>query len=168
MKSCLALFPGEPSRPSSTPRRRPALTFTWLGALLCTLLACAAQAAPTCYRYGGAWENNIPNKLYLYFPTAADASFPNYPQSCGTPVSPAQPFNVSDLDSGIGTTGQLRDGVFDVVTDAYCELNVQVRQSTSNPDAFFIPDPRRNVVAVGSDSGGCFGVAQNYQPDRPG
>jgi len=162
MKSCLALFSGERSRLSSAPRRRPALTLAWLGALVCTLLACAAQAAPTCYRYGGAWENNIPNKLYLYFPTAADASFPNYPQSCGTPVSPAQPFNVSDLDSGIGTTGQLRNGVFDVVTDAYCEFNVQVRQSTANPDAFFIPDPRRNVVAVGSDSGGCFGVAQNY------
>src|SRR3954452_22623207 len=65
MKSCLALFSGEPSRLSSVPARRRALTLTWLGALVCMLLACAAQAAPTCYRYGGAWENNIPNKLYL-------------------------------------------------------------------------------------------------------
>jgi hypothetical protein len=171
MKSCLAWFPGEPNRSSSfvmpssrTDRQQPryAIALAWLGAMLLAALACTAQAAPSCYRYGGAWENNIPNKLYLYFPTAADATFPNYPQTCGTPVSPAQPFNVSDLDSGIGTTAQLRDGVFDVVTDAYCEFNVQVKQSTTNPDSFGSPDPRRNVVAVGSDSGGCFGVAQNY------
>ena len=129
--------------------------------MLLVAFAATAQAAPNCYRYGGAWENNIPNKLYLYFPTAADATFPNYPQTCGTPVSPAQPFNVSDLDPGIGTTAQLRNGVFDVVTDAYCEFNVQVKQSITNPDSFGSPDPRRNVVAVGSDSGGCFGVAQN-------
>jgi hypothetical protein len=136
--------------------------FAWLTGLLLALAAGLAQAAPNCYRYGGSWENNIPNKLYLYFPTASDATFPNYAQSCGTPVSPARPFNVTDLDSSIGTTAQLRDGVFDVVTDAYCEFNVQVRQSTTNPDSFGSPDPRRNIVAVGSDSGGCFGVAENY------
>lgn len=174
MKSCLALFSGEPNRLSSfmgsSPRAGQARwwhalhrqTLVWMGSMLLVALASTAQAAPNCYRYGGAWENSIPNKLYLYFPTAADATFPNYPQSCGTPVSPAQPFNVSDLDPGIGTTAQLRNGVFDVVTDAYCEFNVQVKQTTSNPDSFFSPDPRRNVVAVGSDSGGCFGVAQSY------
>jgi len=169
MKSCLALLSGEPNRLSCSTRsdqsrRWHALqrqTLLWLGSMLLMALAVTAQAAPNCYRYGGAWENNIPNKLYLYFPTAADATFPNYPQTCGTPVSPAQPFNVSDLDPGIGTTAQLRNGVFDVVTDAYCEFNVQVKQSTTNPDSFGSPDPRRNVVAVGSDSGGCFGVAQN-------
>ena len=139
--------------------RRLAVVLASLG---CLLLSFSAQATPQCYRYGGAWENNIPNKLYLYFPTAADASFPNYPQSCGTPVSPAQPFNVNDLDSSIGTTGQLRDRIFDVVYDDYCEMNVQVRQSTTNPDGFGTLDPRRNIVAVGSDSGGCYGVAQNY------
>src|SRR5690242_1523998 len=169
MKSCLALLSGEPNRLSCSTRsdqsrRWHALqrqTLLWLGSMLLMALAVTAQAAPNCYRYGGAWENNIPNKLYLYFPTASDATFPNYPQSCGTPVSPAARFDVSDLDSGIGTTGQLRNAVFDVVTDAYCEFNVQVRQSTTNPDSFGSPDPRRNVVAVGSDSGGCFGVAEN-------
>jgi hypothetical protein len=130
-----------------------------LVALLAT--ATAANAAPSCYRYGGAWENNIPNKLYLYFPTAADATFPNYPQSCGTPVSPAQPFDATAFNPAFSTP-VLRDRVFDVVTDDYCELNVQVRQSTTNPDSFGSPDPRRNIVAVGSDPGGCFGVAQNY------
>jgi len=167
MKSCLAWFAGEHIALRSS-RALPAHAarmhrqmLLWLGSLLFAAAACSAQAAPNCYRYGGAWENNIPNKLYVYFPTAADATFPNYPQSCGTPVSPAQPFNVSDLDPSIGTTAQLRNGIFDVVTDAYCELNVQVKQSTTNPDSFGSPDPRRNIVAVGSDSGGCFGVAQN-------
>src|SRR5262245_45401799 len=136
MKSCLAWLSGEFNRLSWSMRSSPCAartrwwhalrrqTMVWLGSMLLMALAATAAAAPNCYRYGGAWENNIPNKLYLYFPTAADATFPNYPQGCGTPVSPAQPFNVSDLDPGIGTTAQLRNGVFDMVTDAYCEINV--------------------------------------------
>lgn len=127
----------------------------WL-AMVLLLMAGAADAAPACYRYGGAWENNIPSKLYLYFPTADDATFPNYAAS----VSPARRFDVADLDSSIGTTAQLRDRVFDTVVDAYCEINVQVRQSTTNPDALLAPPGRRNIVAIGSDAGPAFGRAE--------
>lgn len=124
-------------------------------------LACvSALAAPTCYRYGGAWENSIRNKLILYFPTADDATFPNYPQGCGTPVSPARTFNATTFNAAFSTP-VLRDRIFDVVTDDYCEFNVQVQQTTTNPDSLGSPPPRRNIVAVGSDSGGCFGVAQD-------
>lgn len=141
--------------PEPLSTRSPTVAPLWFAAIL-LFIAGAAQAAPTCYRYGGAWENNIPNKLYLYFPTADDPTFPAYAPS----VSPAREFDVADLDAGIGTTAQLRDRVFDTVVDAYCEMNVQVRQSTTNPDALAAPPARRNIVAVGSDDGPAFGRAE--------
>jgi hypothetical protein len=100
--------------------------------------------------------------LFLYFPTADDPTFPNYLP--GTGVSPAKAFNVADLDPSIGTTSQLRNRIFDVVADDYCEFNIQVQQTTTNPDALPAPPARRNVVAVGSDVdviGGAWGLAQD-------
>src|SRR5579872_3480738 len=58
------------------------------------------------------------HKLFLYFPLVDDPTFPNY----GAGVSPAKTFDVADLDPGIGTTSQLRNPIFDVVTDDYCEF----------------------------------------------
>ena len=87
------------------------------------------------------------HKLFLYFPTASDSTFPNY----GPGVSPAKPFDVADLDPSIGTTAALRDRIFDVVTDDYCEFNVQVQQTTTNPERCSSPPARRMTVAVGSD-----------------
>src|SRR3954454_24876592 len=70
MKSCLALLSGEPNRlPCSTrsssridqSRRWHTLhrqILAWLGSMLLAAFAATAQAAPNCYRYGGAWENN--------------------------------------------------------------------------------------------------------------
>jgi hypothetical protein len=50
---------------------------------------------------------------------------------------------VADLDPGIGSTNQLRNRIFDVVTDDYCEFNVEVLQTTTNPEALPSPPARR-------------------------
>jgi hypothetical protein len=96
------------------------------------------------------------HKLFLYFPTVSDATFPNYSPG----VSPAKPFDVADLDPGIGSTNKLRNRIFDVVTDDYCEFNVEVQQTTTNPDTLISPPARRTTVAIGSDNNAAWGVAQ--------
>ncbi|NJO14196.1 MAG: hypothetical protein HC877_00125 [Thioploca sp.] len=100
------------------------------------------------------------NALYLYFPTVADMSFPEYGSG---DTSPAEPFNVSDLDAGIGSTAQLRQEIFEGVIDDYCEFNVEVKNTTSTPSP---SETRWQIVAIGSDSeslggGALFGEAQN-------
>ncbi|MCP4581778.1 MAG: hypothetical protein GY839_09170 [candidate division Zixibacteria bacterium] len=100
------------------------------------------------------------NKLYLYFPTAVDNTFPEYHSSLQT--SPLNPFDVSDLDATIGTTAQLRDIIFDIVTDDYCEFNVEVIMTTASPTT---SGSRWQIVGVGSDdevigTSIFFGVAQ--------
>jgi hypothetical protein len=100
--------------------------------------------------------------LFLYFPTADDPTFTNYDPTAG--VSPAKAFDAADLDPNIGTTKALRNRIFDVVADDYCEFNVQVQQSTTNPETLPSPPARRNTVAIGSDVdniGGGWGLAQN-------
>ncbi|MGI2261408.1 hypothetical protein [Shewanella sp. GXUN23E] len=98
------------------------------------------------------------SNLYLYYPLVVDNTFPNYQPGYG--VTPAQPFDVTDLDASIGTTAQLRDAVTQVVVNDYCEFSVDVRPVTSLPA---MPEPRWQVVAVGSDissySSGLFGIA---------
>jgi hypothetical protein len=131
------------------------------------LLMSAAQLAwaqATCPLSYGSADNAKPNKLFVYFPTADDATWPNcnvYPAgptrtACQnyaalTNVSPARAFNITDLDPGVGTTAQLRDAIRDVVIDDYCEFNVQVLETTTNPATLAMPPARRAVVAVGSD-----------------
>jgi len=132
-------------------------------AMLTAALALAAKtslAAPECYPLFGTTK---PNKLYLYFPTVADATYPEFGTPIGVPAtSPAHAFDISDLTSYGGTTSQLRDGIYDVVADTYCEFNVEVIKTTSAPAAIF---PRRNTVAITTDDGtaanGLFGLAQN-------
>jgi len=99
------------------------------------------------------------NYLYLYFPTSSDNTFPEY----GTgDTSPLAAFDVSDLDSGIGTTAALRQRIFEIVTDSYCEFNIRVESSTSKPSP---TASRWQIVGMGSDSeslwgGALFGEAQ--------
>ncbi|OLS16565.1 MAG: hypothetical protein HeimC3_53110 [Candidatus Heimdallarchaeota archaeon LC_3] len=99
--------------------------------------------------------------LYLYFPTASDTGFPEWGTPYGIDTSPAAIFDVADLDSGIGTTTQLRQRVFEMITDDYIEFNVSVSMSTSDPSP---TDNRWQVVAIGSDSeiygGNLYGAAQ--------
>jgi len=97
------------------------------------------------------------NYLYLYFPTAADSSFPSY----GTNVSPVAAFDVSALTSGIGTTAQLITAIGTVVSDDYCEFNVQVQTTTTNPATLPTPPAQRVTVGVGDDNNsGTWGLAQ--------
>jgi len=114
----------------------------------------------------GATTSQRDNKLFLYFPTTADNSFPEYNSQATT--SPLASFDVSDLDSGIGTTAQLRNRIFEIVTEDYCEFNVEVIQTTTSPNTSSIP--RWQVVGIGSDDetifgGNLFGVAQDVDID---
>jgi hypothetical protein len=108
----------------------------------------SARATPACPISYGTADDAKPNKLYLYFPTASDAAFPEFSSSAAFPTSPVQ-FNVSQLSSYTGTATDLRNAAFDVVSDDYCEFNVQVRQTTTAPPTTFA---RRNTVAVGTDA----------------
>lgn len=104
------------------------------------------------------------NSLYLYFPTSADNTFPEYNNLLDT--SPLAAFDVSDLDSGIGTTDDLRDRILEIVETDYYEFDVDVSLSTT------VPNPTENrwqIVGIGSDVGSftylgttytAFGVAQ--------
>lgn len=95
------------------------------------------------------------NYLYLYFPTAADATFPAYATAGAlTSASPVAAFDVSALTTGIGTTAQLIDAIQSVVADDYCEFNVQVLATTTNPATLSSPPAQRVTVGIGDDVNG--------------
>ncbi len=129
------------------------------GCLGAAMLSTSLQAAPVCYHNYGAIDSMKPNKLFLYYPTANDATFPAY----ATNVSPARTFAIGSLPGApVGTTAQLRDRIFDVVATDYCEFNVQVLPpTTTNPDSMGSPPARRNMVAIGADTDpSLFGIAE--------
>ena len=130
-----------------------------LALALAVSLATAAQAAPTCPLSYGATDAAKSHKLYLYFPTADDTTYPY----AGT----AMHFDVAQLTTGIGTTAQLRDRIQDIVVDDFCEFNVQVLQSTTSPDALASPPARRHIEAIGSDNsgGGAWGLSPTSNAD---
>jgi len=140
----------------------PFIASSVVAVIFVAIAAGDARSSPTCPLSYGSTDAAKSHKLYLYFPTAPDSTFPNY----GTNVSPAAAFNVANLTSSIGTTAALRNRIFDVVSDDYCELNVQVLSTTTNPANLASPPPRRATVAVGSDSnsnpttGTTWGLAQ--------
>ena len=113
----------------------------------------------------GALSKPKGNKIYLYFPTAQDNSFPEY--HCSD-TSPLEAFDVADLDAAIGSTAQLRNRIFQIVTEDYCEIDVEVAQTTSAPSP---SEARWQIVGIGSDSepgcsgGNLFGVAQDVDID---
>jgi hypothetical protein len=115
--------------------------------------AAMGPTTPTCPISYGGLDNAKPNKIYLYFPAADDATYPEW-GSGGLTTSPAHRFTATELPSYTGTTADLRAAVTAVVTDSYCEFNVQVRQTTTAPPATFA---RRNVVAIGTDAQGICG-----------
>jgi hypothetical protein len=135
-----------------------ALTFPRALAVI-LLLVPSAFAQPACHNYAGN-DNNKPNKLYLYFPAAADSTYPEFGGG-GLNTSPAAAFNVANLTTYTGTAADLRNSVLQVVKDDYCEFTVQVIATTTAPPTTY---SRRNTVAIGSDSdptsSGTFGLAQ--------
>jgi hypothetical protein len=117
----------------------------------------SANAAPNCPLSYGATDSAKSHKLFLYFPAADDTTFPG-----GT-----HHFDVAELTTGIGTTAALRDGVHDVVVDDFCEFNVQVLQTTTNPELLAAPPALRHTEAVGSDNagGGAWGSSPTSNAD---
>lgn len=99
------------------------------------------------------------NKLYLYFPSAIDNTFPEY-GSFGVNTSPLAEFDVADLDGTIGTTTQLRNRIFKIVTNEYCEFNIEVAQVTAKPTP---TEARWQIVGVGTDGSGGTGLAGEAQ-----
>jgi hypothetical protein len=114
----------------------------------------SALAAPTCPINYGAHADAKPNKLYLYFPAVtvkADvnpAIFPPHGFDPDTKWLPLPEFDTSGLRAYSGTAAQLRDAVGDVVTDIYCEFNVQVITTRTPPPTIA---ERRNVIGIGPD-----------------
>jgi hypothetical protein len=118
-----------------------------------------------------AIEDAKPNKLYLYFPTADDSTWPPTTCTIGTPncfegsapVKPLRAFDIANLSDYTGTVGDLEDQIHSVVIDDYCEFNVKVIATTTVPPTTF---PRRSTVGIGTDSVGSvstgvlFGQAQ--------
>ena len=105
----------------------------------------AAASCPISY---GSADDAKPNKVYLYYPTVADPSFPEFGAAGGGPTSPAVPFDVGLLPSYTGSAASLRSRINRVVTDDFCEFNAQVLPTDSMPSS----PARRVIVAIGSDS----------------
>jgi hypothetical protein len=105
----------------------------------------AAAACPISY---GAADDAKPNKVYTYFPTVADPTFPEFGAVGGGPTSPAVPFDISMLPSYTGTAAALKGRINDVVTDDFCEFNAQVIPTDVGPTS----PARRVIVAIGTDS----------------
>jgi hypothetical protein len=143
-------------------------TLAALSAVGLGLVSASAHAAPLCPTDIINQPKN--NHLYLYFATGSDSTFPSYSadELATGATSPLAAFNVSDLDGTIGTTSALRNRIFDLVTDDYCEFNVQVNATTSMPS----PSAARwQIVGLGTDSATIlagnklFGVAQAVDVD---
>ncbi len=116
--------------------------------LALTLLLTPLQSAMSIECSHGATTSAKGNSLFLYFPTSSDASFES--SISGISTSPLAAFDVADLDSGIGTTAQLRDRIAEIVTEDYCEFNVDVTMTTTAPTTAGIA--RWQIVGIGSDS----------------
>jgi hypothetical protein len=129
-----------------------------------SLGATSAGAAPTCPLSYGTTDAAKSHKLFLYFPTADDATFPgNF-----VGESPARRFDVADLNPAIGTTAALRDHIHDVVVDDFCEFNVQVLQTTTNPETLASPPALRHTEAIGTDDSsgqGAWGMSPTSNAD---
>jgi hypothetical protein len=102
------------------------------------------------------------HKIYLYFPTADDATFPEFGTTIGFgPTSPLKKFDVADIDAGIGTTDALIARILDVVAEDYCEFDVKVVSTKTKPAP---TEAQWNIVGLGSDNdnvSSLFGLAQN-------
>ena len=108
----------------------------------------AAQTCPP-----GALATPKEQALYLLFPTS-DSVF-----SVGGSTYSVDVFDVVELDPGIGTTPQLRNRIFEIVRDTFCEFSVDVRLVTSTP---FAGAGRWQIVGIDSaETADGFGLAYN-------
>ena len=73
--------------------------------VITAMVASSALAAPTCPINYGPQADAKSNKLYLYFPTADDPTFPNVdaPDPRPTSSTPLHRFDAADLPNYTGT-----------------------------------------------------------------
>lgn len=149
--------PGQKIRRS--PRRRSA----FLGGIACVaMLADGAASAQICTPYLASLPKD--SRLFLYFPTADDATFPTdtLGNITGVNSQPLTAFTPANLDSDLtATAAALRDRITEQVRDSYCEFSVEVIASTAEPNP---TGTNWQVVGIGGDSdldGGRFGRAQD-------
>lgn len=140
MHSLLFRLDREPSR-AGRRLRVPGLV---LLAVAASVAAPARSPAQSCPQSVGGNNSIKPNKLYLYFPTADDYSFPPY----ATQTRPAKRFDTLLLPSYTGSAADLRNEILEVVADGYCEFNVEVLSTTTPPPKV----GRIATVAIGTDS----------------
>ncbi len=69
--------------------------------LLLNRVTVYSQTCPISY---GTLDSAKPNKLYVYFPSANDAGYPEFGVG-GLSTSPAHRFDISELGSYTGTAG---------------------------------------------------------------
>ena len=95
------------------------------------------------------------DEILLYFPTATDASFPNWaahpPAIWGSTgvTSPAEPFDVDQLVPGTSEPAMI-DEIASQVREDFAEFSVEVNV-TRAPYVAPMLDERRRTVAIGSD-----------------
>ena len=83
------------------------------------LLALILGYAPNLYSQDcshGTTTSTKGNKLYLYFPTTDDASFPSTIVTLSSGISPLEAFDIADLDASVGSTNQLSERIFEIAT----------------------------------------------------
>lgn len=134
------------------------------GLALAMLIGAPAQFAHAAAVNCQADRASAGSVLYLYFPTSSDSNFPDDVGNIGITTSPLAAFDVADLDSGIGTTSELRDAIISRVKTDYCEFNIRsVSTTSSNGTTNPTPgDTRWQVVGIGSDSSpDLFGIASD-------
>lgn len=91
-------------------------------------------------------------RLFLYFPTSDDATFPtaSLGNISGVTSQPVEAFSAATLDSDLtATTAQLRDRIIEQVTDSYCEFSVEVIGQTAEPNP---SGDDWQVIAIGADT----------------
>ncbi len=143
-------------------KRRETMRREWKVTLfVCVILlalygTAAAQGCPA-----GALAKPKSSALYLVYPNSDTASFPEWGAPYGVSTSPLADFDISELDSTVGTEAQLRARVQELVEAGYCEFDVEVKTTTTLPAA--PPEPRWQIVGIGTDATGTglVGLAQD-------
>lgn len=154
-----------PSQKHASPgrcRRPRQRTIALAGATVLLALAAPGPAfAQICTPYLASLPKD--SRLFLYFPTANDPTFPTdtLGNISGVNSQPLTAFTPANLDSDLtATAAQLRDRITEQVRDSYCEFSVDIIPSTADPNP---AGTNWQVVGVGGDSdpGGRFGRAQD-------
>ncbi|HYR30117.1 MAG TPA: outer membrane beta-barrel protein, partial [Thermoanaerobaculia bacterium] len=113
-------------------------------------IVAAAAAAPSIAQTCPAGVVATPKSstMYLFFPTAADSTFPSYG---GKPTSPVNPFTMASHDATISTSA-VRNRVQELMRAGFCEFDVDIALTTTVPAP--AAGSRWQIVGIGSDNSG--------------